>query len=439
MNSPNEIWGKVLKILEKEFTSTTMVTWFKDTEGIDMTDETVVVSAPSEMCRNILMKKYVEHIKAALYELFSCDFKVIILTPAEAAEYAKHGTAGDRSFSVNDEYTFDRFVVGNSNKFAYAAARAVADQPAGPYNPLFIYGESGLGKTHLLYAIANDTLRQHPDFRVVYVKGEEFTNELVAAIREGKNTEFRNKYRYADVLLVDDIQFIAGRPQTMEEFFHTFNALYEAKKQIVLASDRPPREMNRLEDRLRSRFEWGLTADIQPPEYETRVAILREKAKQMGITLPDAAVDYIASNVSANVRQLEGTVKKIMALASMMDSDVNSDIISRSVEDAVQISVLDNTPTADDIIEAVAKYYILDEESIRGPGKKKEPLLARQIAMKLIRDMTSLTLDEIGEAFGGRDHATVLNSINRVEKYMQSNAGFADTIRDIKANINNRT
>ena len=437
MNSPAEIWNKVLKILSKEFTATTMETWFGATSAVDMTDDLLVISTPTEMCRDIITKKYSQHIKAALFELFSCDFNLLIITQDETTEYVNRGKTAAYNKEAYGNYTFSNFVVGNSNKFAYSAAKSVAANPAGPYNPLFIYGDSGLGKTHLLCAIANEISRTKPDFRIVYIKGDDFTNELVAAIQSGKNVEFRNKYRYADLFIVDDIQFIAGKKETQQEFFNTFNTLYEADKQIVLASDRPPKEMHLLEDRLRSRFEAGLLADIEPPELETRMAILRSKASQLGLSLPDAVVQYVAENLSLNVRQLEGGVKKIMALTEVMESDVNPSIVTKAVQDMIKTDV-SLKPSASVIIEEVAQYYLIDENAIRGKLRTKETTFARQTAMYLIRNMTDMPLDDIGAEFGGRDHSTVLNSIKKIEKYVSSSPDFSNALKDIKTNINNR-
>ena len=309
MNSTSEVWGAVLALLEKDLTVTAMNTWFSDCEFVELKESMLVLHCPSEFRRNVILNVYLERIKDALKEIFgSGDFEIMVLTDDEYSDYAGEVKTSVDPFD-DSRFTFDRFVVGPSNQLAHAAAKAVAGKSSGTYNPLFIYGGPGLGKTHLLYAIGHELKRSRQDYRIVYIKGDEFTNELVNAIQSGKNTEFRNKYRYADLLMVDDIQFIAGKIQTQEEFFHTFNTLYEAGKQIVLTSDRPPKEMLRLEERLRSRFEWGVLVDIQPPDYETRLAIVRNKAHSMGVPLEDNIAAYIAENVTENIRQLEGTVK----------------------------------------------------------------------------------------------------------------------------------
>ena len=300
-------------------------------------------------------------------------------------------------------------MVGSSNRYAYSAARAVADIPGrAGYNPLFIYGESGLGKTHLLYAIAHTIHANHPDYKIVYIKGDTFTNELVAAIREGRNQQFREKYREADVFLMDDVQFIAGRESTQEEMFHTFNTLYEAGHQIVFTSDRPPKELLRLDQRLQTRFEQGLPADIKPPDYETRMAIIKTKAVRMGLDLPEFLLQLIAENITANVRQIEGTINKIMAYRDLMGATVDKDTVVRAVKDMFK-EKSDILPTADVIIDEVCKFYNIEPTILRGQGRSKDIVLARQIAMYQIRRMTNLSLDEIGQEFSGRDHSTVIH------------------------------
>ena len=330
-------------------------------------------------------------------------------------------------------------MVGPSNKLAYAAAQAVAQNPAQNYNPLFIYGDSGLGKTHLIYAIAHVIRQRNRNARIAYVKGDDLTNELVAAIQAGpaKSAEMREKYRQADLLLVDDVQFIAGRKQTQEEFFHTFNTLYESGKQIVLTSDRPPHEMTQLEDRLMTRFEWGLLVDVSPPDFETRMAIVKNKAAMMGLDLPDKIASYIAENVTANVRQLEGTVNKIKAYKDLLGSTADEETVNRAIQDMLKRSN-EYIPSPSAIIDYICKYYNLDEAVLRGQQRNRDAVLARQIAMYLIRSMTNLSLDDIGREFGNRDHSTVIHSLDKVEEQMKKNPTFAETVKEIKTNINSR-
>ena len=436
MNFPADIWPKVLSLMEGDMTATTINTWFDDATPVALDANRFVLHTPSNFKRDIIMARYLPVIQKALHELFSADFEVVVLGEGELEDFGKKKT-DDVFLPGTEEYTFERFVVGASNKFAHAAAQAVAERPAQTYNPLFIYGESGLGKTHLLYAIAHKIHQNHPDYRIVYIKGDSFTNELIQAIREGRNPEFREKYRSADVFLMDDVQFIAGRDSTQEEMFHTFNTLYELKKQIVFTSDRPPKEMLRLEDRLKTRFEWGLLADIQPPDYETRMAIIKNKAIRMGVELPEFLLQLIAENITANVRQIEGTVNKIMAYQQLMGDSVDKDTVIRAVKDMFK-EKSDIVPTADVIIDEVCKFYNIEPATLRGQGRAKDISLARQIAMYQIRRMTNLSLKEIGKEFDNRDHTTVLHSIERIEDLVKTDPEKAEIIKDITANINIR-
>lgn len=434
MNSAAAVWAKVLTLLENEMTSTTIKTWFDDVRAIALEENRFVICSPDPVNRDVIRQRYVTAIQRALKELFSADLEVIVLGEEDLSSFTGDKQASD-FLPGTEEYTFERFVVGSSNKFAHAAARQVADAPGKSYNPLFIYGESGLGKTHLLYAIAHTVHQNHPDYKIVYIKGDTFTNELIQAIREGRNQEFREKYRGADIFLMDDVQFIAGRDSTQEEMFHTFNSLYEGKKQIVFTSDRPPKEMMRLEDRLKTRFEWGLLIDIQPPDYETRMAIIKNKAIRMGVDLPNPVLEYIAENITANVRQIEGTVNKIMALRELEGNDVDSTTVVRAVRDMFK-DKSDILPSSDVIIREVCKFYNIEEYALRGQSRVKDTAVARQIAMFLIRSQTHLSLNEIGREFDNRDHTTVLHAIKRVEKMMKDDADLTEIIKDIKTNIN---
>lgn len=436
MNPAADVWAKVISLMQPDMTATTINTWFDDATAVALEDDRFVLYSPTRFKRDIIATRYVSKIQTALRDLFSCDMEVTVLTEGELDQYQQEPEKND-FFPGTEEYTFERFVVGSSNKFAHAAARAVADNPGQSYNPLFIYGESGLGKTHLLYAIAHKIHQNHPDYRIVYIKGDSFTNELIQAIREGRNPEFREKYRSADVFLMDDVQFIAGRESTQEEMFHTFNTLYEAGRQIVFTADRPPKEMLRLDDRLRTRFEWGLPVDIQPPDYETRVAIIKNKAIRRGMNLPDPVLQYIAENITSNVRQIEGTVNKILAFQELMGESVDVDTVTRAVRDMFKDKA-DFLPSPDIIIDEVSKFYNIDADALRGQGRTKDTALARQIAMYQIRRMTNLSLKEIGKEFEGRDHTTVMHSIDRIEKLTKTNPEIAEVIKDINANINAR-
>jgi len=429
------VWEKVLELMREDLTSTTLSTWFDDARALALDVDRFVLYTPTTFKRDIITMRYRPFIQKALRELFSAEFDVLVLTEGELDEVKPQ--ADDGFLPGSEGYTFDRFIVGSSNKFAHAAAKAVADKPGQSYNPLYIYGESGLGKTHLLYAIARAIHEKHPDYKIVYIKGDAFTDELVRAIREGRNAEFKEKYRGADVFLMDDVQFIAGRDSTQEEMFHTFNVLHDLKKQIVFTSDRPPKELLRLDDRLKTRFEWGLIADIMPPDYETRVAIIKNKAIQSGMELPDFLLQLIAENITANVRQIEGTVNKIMAYQDLMGDAVSKDTVVRAVKDMFK-DKSDILPTADVIIDEVCKFYNVEPDVLRGQSRAKDISLARQIAMYQIRRLTNLSLKEIGKEFDGRDHTTVLHSIERIEKLIKSDQEKAEIIKDITANINIR-
>lgn len=427
MNTPADIWNMVLGLLEKRLQPVTIDAWFDDLTAVEFKDDTLLLHTPDKFKKEIIDQRYLQTIKDALRDLFSAEIDVIVTT-GEAPKLARDNGGG-----TYDEYTFEQFIVGSSNKFAHAAATAVANNPAKNYNPLFIYGQSGLGKTHLMYAIASVVRRDHPSYRIVYIKGEDFTNELINAIAEGQVQEFRDKYRLADLFLVDDVQFIAGKDRTQEEFFHTFNALYEAHKQIVLTSDRPPKEIHTLEDRLQTRFEWGLLADIQPPDYETRMAIIHVKADSLNVNLPDEIVNYIATTITSNVRQLEGTVKKIKALHDLMEREIDLELAQEAVSDIFKENPGLN-PTPEMILREVSNYYCTPVEKLRGSGRSKDTVLPRQVAMYLVRQLTDYSLPEIGKVFS-RDHTTVLHSINKVEQYLRETSEMENVIKTLKANI----
>ena len=437
MNSVADVWDIVLQQLKKELSETTIAAFFDELEAVDIRGNTFILHCANDFKKGYIESLYLKNIKDSLHDIFSTDFEVNILDDLAFAEF-NGGTVRKQSDRfTSDEFTFETFVVGPSNKLAYAASQAVAEHPAQNYNPLLIYGDSGLGKTHLIYAIANVIRRNDPRSKIAYVKGDDFTNELVDAIREGKTAEMREKYRQADLLLVDDIQFIAGKKQTQEEFFHTFNNLYESGRQIVLTSDRPPSEMTQLEDRLRTRFEWGLLVDVAPPDFETRLAIVKNKAALLGMELPDKISAYIAENVTANVRQLEGTINKILAYKDLLGNDADEETVTRAMQDILKRSN-EYIPTPEAILEYISKYYSLEESVIRGQQRIRDAVQARQIAMYLIRSMTNLSLDDIGKVFDNRDHSTVLYSIQQVEKKMKKEPAFAETVKEIKTNINSK-
>ncbi len=429
------IWSRVLNYMEQHSPAAAVASFFDDAELVELSEKKMIVYSPSTFRKEVIQNRYAALIVDAMRELFQSEPELVIL---DEDEYAAYSPGKQRSDFVrfNTQYTFDSFVVGPSNQHAFSAAVAVAEERTQAYNPLFIYGQSGLGKTHLLYAIANHIQQVHPDYNIVYIKGDQFINEFLEAIRVGKNFEFREKYRNADLFLIDDIQFIAGKEQTQDEFFHTFNTLYENRRQIVLTSDRVPGDMLRLEDRLRTRFEWGLIVDIQPPDYETRWAITKNKALTLGLELPDSVCDYIAENITNNVRQLEGTVNKIKAYHDLEHMPLDISNVSRAIKDMYK-GKAQNLPTPELIITEVCRFYNVDQSILRGTKKNKGTAEARQIAMYLIRKLTNLSLKDIAAEFG-KNHTTVLYAIRCVEDELLNNSGLADNIRDITANINSR-
>ena len=437
MKSLSDLWDSILARLSGELSDMTIKTWFDEITVVTMEDSALVLHCSNPFKKNTVEARFLPHIKAALKDIFSTDLEVKILSDEQLAAY--HGVAPDRPGNLfdSDAFTFETYVVGPQNKLAYAAAKAVAEKPAEGFNPLFIYGESGLGKTHLLYAIAHLMRSRRPESRIVYIKGDDFTNELVSSIRENRNAEFREKYRQADILLVDDLQFIAGKIQTQEDFFHTFNTLYESGKQIVLTSDRPPREMTQLSDRLMSRFESGLMVDVAPPDFETRLAIIHNKAALLGVKLPDEVMDYIAENVTTNVRQLEGTLNKILAYRDLLGDQVDEESVGRAVRDMLKRSN-EYVPSPKVIISYICSYYNIDEETLRGQSRSRDVVAARQLAMYLIRRMHATPLDGIGKEFGNRDHSTILHSLDKVEKQMQTDPKFAERVKEITTNISSK-
>lgn len=425
-----------MELISGELTQTAVKTWFSDCTPIEISDNVLVVHTTSDFKRDIIHTRFEELICGALYELFSAPIELKILAGNdELVEYQEKKPTSDEIPEMA-VYTFDRFVVGPSNKFAHAAAIGAAHNPGKVYNPLFIYGNSGLGKTHLLLAIGQYIRENDPNAVIVYVKSEDFTNELIRSIQIGAMEPFRQKYRYADLFLMDDVQFIAGKEQTQEEFFHTFNTLYEAGKQIVITSDRPPMEMNKLDERLLTRFEGGVLADVQPPDLETRMAIIRNKAAQFGMILSDEVVSYIAENITSNVRQLEGVVKRLTAYHDLMDSTITVDTVKRAIQDVIRTGVYIPTPAV--IIEETARYYGLAGEAIRGKKQSKNIATARQVAMYLMRNLTNLSLNAIGAECGGRNHATVLSSIRKIEDLLKTDPKMPGTVQDIMSNINSK-
>ena len=433
MNSYNDIWDEVMNILSEQLTPTAIKTWFNDCTPVDLSNNCLVLHTTTDFKRSIILSRFGETIRRVLSDMFSCDFDILLIAGDEVYENVKE----DKGILPEmNEYTFDRFIVGPSNKFAHAAAIGVAENPGRLYNPLFIYGNSGLGKTHLLLSIGHAIHEKDPKSTIAYIKGDEFINQLIKSIKEGTAEEFRTKYRNVDLFLVDDIQFIAGKQSTQDEFFHTFNNIYEAGHQIVITSDRPPMEMKLLDDRLRTRFEGGLMADIQPPDLETRMVIIRTKAAQLGLRLSDEAVEYIAANITANVRQIEGVIKRLTAYKEILDEVITIKSVERAIRDVAHTGTY--IPTPEVIIRETARFYSLKEEDLRGQNRSKNTALARQVSMYLMRSLTNLSLKDIGAEYEDRNHATVLSSIRKVEDMLKYDSTMSGTIRDITSNINSQ-
>ena len=412
-----------------------MSTWFSDCVPVELRSDRLVIHTPTDFKKDIILTRFADSIKAALLDIFACSMELEVLNEDEYVKFMEHVDNGDPFDKLSADFTFESFVVGSSNKFAHAAAIAVSEKPGDVYNPLLIYGNSGLGKTHLMLAIGQHIHTVFPEKKIIYMKGDDFTNEMVRSLREGNMDAFREKYRSADLLLMDDIQFIAGRQATQEEFFHTFNALHQVGHQIVVTSDRPPMEINTLEDRIRSRLEAGLMVDVAPPDVETRMAITRKKAAQLGMELSDEVVEVIAENVTSNIRQLEGVVKRLSAYLAIQSS-ISLEDAKRAIKDISHGG--DYSPTPDIIIAETARYYGVPEDVVRGQNRSKDVAMARHVSIYLCRSLTSLSLVEIGRSFENRNHATVISSIRKIEDLMKNNTALSATIRDITSNINSK-
>lgn len=436
MHSFSDVFERVKEVCRGEMSEVAYNLWIDKLELTDMDSSTARLICSTEFMREIINEKYNALLTAAFEQTMGFPVKVEILSQETAAVRQPPAPLKKTEFIPEKEYSFETFVVGSGNSLAHAAAWAVANNPAKSYNPLFLHGGSGLGKTHLIYAICGRIRQNHPDYKLLYVKGEEFANELILAIRNGTTAEFKEKYRQADLLAVDDIQFIAGKESTQEEFFHTFNSLYECGKQIILTSDRPPKEIKTLEDRLRTRFEWGLLVDVQPPDFETRMAIISRKADSLGLKIPEDVAAFIAGKLKNNVRQLEGVVKRLEAHANLTGAPITILL----AENAIQDIMTEHTPlpvTVDRIIDEVARTYGVTAEDIRGQRRSGQISTARQVAMYVVREITGMTQLKIGQEFGGRDHATVVYALQQVGKAIKTDPRKKETIEDIIKNIRN--
>jgi chromosomal replication initiator protein len=454
----NEMWHASLEILRQDLTAAALHAWLDDTQPIGFDNDTVVLAAPHRFAREQLDARYGDALRAALSTAAGRALNVLVIvrtdeqprehlpvtaptpTPAPAPAPAPYvperpaALATGAGGRLNEKYTFDRFVIGASNRFAHAAAFAVAEAPAQAYNPLFIYGGAGLGKTHLLQAVGHYTTSLFSDLRVHYATSEQFTNEFIDAIQNGRRVGFQRRYRDVDVLMIDDIQFLENKEQTQEEFFHTFNALHNAQKQIVISSDRPPKEIGALEDRLRTRFSWGLITDIQPPDLETRLAILRKKSQQDQLPIPDDVLELIASRVSSNIRELEGALIRVAAFASLQRTEVTLELAQMVLKDLLP------EPSAADItvgliMSETATYFQLTLDDLCSTSRTRHLVNARQIAMYLTRELTDLSLPKIGQAFGGRDHTTVIHATNKIGGLMQERHAIFDQVQELTGRI----
>ncbi|WP_313528728.1 chromosomal replication initiator protein DnaA [Anaerotignum sp.] len=439
MEQINEFWNEALKIIEEESSAVSFETWFRPIVPYGIQDNCFYLQVENPLAKDMLEKRYFDLLRNTIKQVMKRDLEIIILLGNERPlkmmqqnDTQKQTTEIPRN--LNPKYVFSSFVVGNSNRMAHAASLAVAEAPAKNYNPLFLYGNSGLGKTHLMHSIAHYILDHNNAAKVLYVTSETFTNELILSIQNNKNEAFRNKYRNIDVLLIDDIQFISKKEGTQEEFFHTFNALYESTKQIIISSDRPPKEIETLEDRLRSRFEMGLIADIQPPDYETRIAILRKKAERDNLQVPDDVMAYIAKNIASNIRELEGALTRIVAFATLTNQNISITLAENSLKDIFSENA--SAPLTPDLIqEIVADHFNIRIEDIQGSKKPKNIAFPRQVSMYLCRKLLDISLPKIGESFGGRDHTTVIHAISKIEKQLEIDTALQSTILQLEKEI----
>lgn len=454
--SEQEIWEKVLTLAQEKVSSASYQTFLKDTKLFKLQNEQAIVVTDDDFVANWLKMNYAEIIKAALYEAIGHEIAPIFYTEEELKSLhtseqkeenqpeqpAKKYTPGvDEAVIGGEQFnthnTFETFVIGPGNRFPHAASLAVAEAPAKAYNPLFIYGGVGLGKTHLMHAIGHYVLDNNPDAKVIYTSSEKFTNEFIKSIRDNKTERFREKYRNIDVLLIDDIQFIQNKEQTQEEFFHTFNELHQANKQIVISSDRPPKEIAKLEDRLRSRFEWGLIVDITPPDYETRMAILQKKIGEENLNIPTEALTYIANQIQSNIRELEGALTRVLAFSKLQGQPITTELTAEALKDIIQ-APKSKKITIQDIQKIVGQYYSVRIEDFSAKKRTKSIAYPRQIAMYLSRELTDFSLPKIGEEFGGRDHTTVIHAHEKIVKDIQNDPTFKQEVENLEKEIRNQ-
>ncbi|MGM0369443.1 MAG: chromosomal replication initiator protein DnaA [Bacillota bacterium] len=452
-----QIWEQSLKKIESKLSTPSFETWFQPTDILAIQQNTVLIEVPNDFAKDWLETRYSKLIKEAFLETTDNSYEIKFIIPEMEDEIIleedeppqedeiQNEPEEDKTITnevqadLNPEYTFDTFVIGSSNQFAHAASLAVAEAPAKAYNPLFLYGDVGLGKTHLMHAIGNYVLNHNSDLQIMYLTSEEFTNRLINSIKDDKTMNFRNEYRNIDILLIDDIQFLAGKERTQEEFFHTFNALHEANKQIIISSDRPPKEIPTLEERLRSRFEWGLITDIQRPDLETRIAILKKKATLEDIKLPNDVIVYIANQFKTNIRELEGALIRVVAYSSLSNQKITVNLAKQALQNMINDSggATHREITVNLIQKIVADYYEITVDRMKSKRRTQAIAFPRQIAMYLSRELTDLSLPQIGKRFGGRDHSTVIHSYDKIKNKINDETQFKETIEALLEKITN--
>ncbi len=460
LNQLSLVWDEVLEIMQSDLGERNFEAWLKNSRPVKLDGNTLYIEFPNEFTKDWVEARYAHPLQKTLRQVANRDWDIkftipqgvkSLATPDESSRYDQPVESTRQtsprsenpvvievpqrevvppSSILNPRYTFESFVVGNSNRFAHAASLAVAEGPAKAYNPLFLYGGVGLGKTHLMHAIGHYALEQNPNISVVYVTSETFTNDLISAIGKKSMVDFRNKYRNVDILLIDDIQFVAGKESTQEEFFHTFNALYEANRQLIISSDRPPKDIPTLEERLRSRFEWGLTADIQPPDLETRIAILRKKAIDDSLVISHDVLSYIATHVQSNIRELEGALVRVTAHCNLHNAPLDLDNVAEALKDILKAPV-HKPVTIGGIMEVVADHYAIKIGDMKSKRRTRNITFPRQIAMYLSRELTDGSLPEIGTAFGGRDHTTVMHAVEKIESELKLDPSLQNTVTEL--------
>ena len=450
--SEKEIWDKVLEIAQERISNTSYQTFIKDTQLYSLKNDEAIILVSLPFNASWLNQRYSEIMQAIIYDVIGYEVKPHFISEDELASYnnvntqevqepqVQHSSIDDKTWGkeqFNMHNTFDTFVIGPGNRFPHAASLAVAEAPAEAYNPLFIYGGVGLGKTHLMHAIGHHVLSNKPNAKVIYTSSEKFTNEFIKSIRDNETEAFREKYRKIDVILIDDIQFIQNKEQTQEEIFHTFNELHQNNKQIVISSDRPPKEIAKLEDRLRSRFEWGLIVDITPPDYETRMAILQKKIEEENLDIPPEALNYIANQIQSNIRELEGALTRLLAYSKLQGKPITTELTAEALKDIIQ-SPKSKKITIQDIQKVVGQYYSVRIEDFSAKKRTKSIAYPRQIAMYLSRELTDFSLPKIGEEFGGRDHTTVIHAHEKIANDIKSDPTFKQEVENLEKEIRNQ-